>query len=280
MKRSLLFASLFSMVLIYPLSATTLEKTRVLTLPLQGIKTLSIDAGAGFLKVSGNEKATEIHVKADIRIKEPTQQDCEKILQNNLRLSLVKRGDKAVLTANFEEINHIFTFFSSNDTLAAIDLTVTLPKKMDLYVDDGSGYAQIDSLDGSITVDDGSGDLVIRETSGWLSIDDGSGNLTVEDHKGDAKIDDGSGELVVRGNWGNLVIDDGSGNLEVLDTRGDISVDDGSGEIVIRNVTGSVKISDGAGNITVEDVGKDFIVKEDGSGSIKSVRVKGKVVEP
>ena len=161
------------MVLIYPLSATTLEKTRVLTLPLQGIKTLSIDAGAGFLKVSGNEKATEIHVKADIRIKEPTQQDCEKILQNNLRLSLVKRGDKAVLTANFEEINHIFTFFSSNDTLAAIDLTVTLPKKMDLYVDDGSGYAQIDSLDGSITVDDGSGDLVIRETSGWLSIDFG-----------------------------------------------------------------------------------------------------------
>ena len=77
-----------------------------------------------------------------------------------------------------------------------------------------------------------------------------------------------------------LVVDDGSGNLEVLDTRGDITVDDGSGEIVIRNVTGSVKISDGAGNITVEDVGKDFIVKEDGSGSIKSVRVKGKVVEP
>ena len=279
MKRSLLFASLFSMVLVCPLSATTLEKTRVLTLPLQGIKALSVDAGAGFLKVSGNEKATEIHVKADIRIKEPTQKDCEKILQNNLRLSLVRRGNKAILTANFEEINHIFTFFSS-DTVAAIDLTVTLPKKMDLYVDDGSGYTQIDSLDGSITVDDGSGDLVIRETSGWLSIDDGSGNLTVEDHKGDAKIDDGSGELVVRGNWGNLAIDDGSGNLEVLDTRGNITVEDGSGEIVIRNVTGNVIISDGAGNITVEDVEKDFIVKEDGSGSIKSVRVKGKVVEP
>ena len=261
MKRSLLFASLFSMVLVCPLSATTLEKTRVLTLPLQGIKALSVDAGAGFLKVSGNEKATEIHVKADIRIKEPTQKDCEKILQNNLRLSLVRRGNKAILTANFEEINHIFTFFSS-DTVAAIDLTVTLPKKMDLYVDDGSGYTQIDSLDGSITVDDGSGDLVIRETSGWLSIDDGSGNLTVEDHKGDAKIDDGSGELVVR------------------DTRGNITVEDGSGEIVIRNVTGNVIICDGAGNITVEDVEKDFIVKEDGSGSIKSVRVKGKVVEP
>ena len=40
----------------------------------------------------------------------------------------------------------------------AVNLTVRVPKAMNLYVDDGSGWLTVDNIKGEVRIDDGSGE--------------------------------------------------------------------------------------------------------------------------
>ena len=62
-----------------------------------------------------------------------------------------------------------------------INLTVRVPKNMDVEVDDGSGEVKIAQINGNIQIDDGSGEINIRDIRGDVGIDDGSGTF-VEIH--------------------------------------------------------------------------------------------------
>ncbi|MDH5467893.1 MAG: hypothetical protein OEY25_10790 [Candidatus Aminicenantes bacterium] len=212
------------------------EEVKELRLSAQDIEMLEINCGAGFLKVTGYEGRNEIEVEAEIEVEGRRERDTEEFIRKYVELSLEKRGRRAVLISNFKDFPK---FFSLGNTV--INLTVSIPKNMDLDINDGSGSIRVENIAGNVFVDDGSGSMEIENVEG------------------------------------SLQIEDGSGSIEVDDVRDDVDVDDGSGSISIRNIGGSVTVRDGSGSIYINGVEKDVFIPSEGSGGLRISNVKGKV---
>lgn len=212
------------------------QDMKELSLSAQGIETLEIKCGSGFLKVTGYEGRDKIEVEAEIEVEGRRESDAEEFMRKYVELSLEKRGRKAVLTSNFKDFPKFFSFGNT-----VINLTVTIPKDMDLDINDGSGSIRVENIAGNVSVDDGSGSMEIENVEG------------------------------------SVRIDDGSGTIEVDDVRGDVDVNDGSGSTYIRNIGGNVTVRDGSGSIYINGVEKDVFIPREGSGSLRISNVKGKV---
>lgn len=245
------------MVILCSTVAFSYDEVKHLRLSAAGIELLEIDCGAGYLEVAGIEGLDKIEVKAEIILKGLSEREAQRFIKNNVKLSLEKRGNRAVLISGIRSSSSFLDWGEKR-----IDLTVKVPKNIDLDVEDGSGSIDIEDITGSLEIDDGSGSIDIVKITGNIEIEDGSGTITIE------------------GCNGNIDIDDGSGDIEARDIDGEISIDDGSGSIDIRNADGDVEISDGSGSIYINGVEKDVNIKTDGSGSIKVVNVKGNVRIP
>ncbi|WP_394175476.1 DUF4097 family beta strand repeat-containing protein [Thalassotalea litorea] len=222
-------------------ASADVELNEQLAMSSQGIRHLDISAGAGTLNVVGLEGATEIQVSAQIHTTE----------EKNYTLTLEQDGDTAVLVA---EHGNTSGFWSGDSP--HINVQVTVPKTMQLTVDDGSGEMSITDIHGDLDIEDGSGSMDIARIQGKVDVDDGSGSLTITDVSGD------------------LSVDDGSGSLTLSNVGGDVNVDDGSGELLIEDVVGEVTIHDGSGAITVRGAG-GLTITEAGSGGLSVTGVKG-----
>ena len=243
--------SFLVMLFLFTLTAFPSEQVKKLSLSAKGISELDINCGAGFLKVYGREGLKEIKVKAEIVVK---GESAKKVLQKYVKLSLKKQGLSAVLISQIDWSGSSSLFKS-----AVINLTVTVPKKMDLIVDDGSGSMEIKDITGDLKVNDGSGSMEIEDITGDLEVEDGSGSIKIEEIKGDVDIDDSSG------------------NMDLRDIQGDISIKDGSGTIYVRDVNGNVTVRDGSGSISINGIEKNVTILRSGSGSVNINNVKGKV---
>lgn len=218
-------------------SALSFQKVKNLSLSAEGIEKLEIDCGAGFLKVYGIESLREIEVTAEIVVEGKNEKRAQEFISENVKLDLEKRGSKAVLVSKIKQGFSLFSFRKK-----VINLTVNVPKNIDLDIDDSSGAMNIESIIGQV------------------DIDDSSGSIHVENIRG------------------NVTIDDSSGGIDVEDVSGYISIDDSSGSIYITNIGENVTLSDGSGSINIDGVGGDVILKEDGSGKVKIRNVKGKII--
>jgi DUF4097 and DUF4098 domain-containing protein YvlB len=218
--------------------AFSFEKTERMNLSADGIDKLVVDCGSGFLYVTGDDSMKSIEMEAEIIVKGKSERDIEDYVKNYVKLELKKQGSKAVLVSLFKN-----QFPNINFRERVINLTVMVPKNMDVEVDDGSG------------------ELKIAQINGNIQIDDGSGEITVRDIRGDVDIDDGSG------------------TVDISNVTGSVTVDDGSGTIEVSDIGENVEVSDGSGSIYIDGVGGDVIIKDDGSGSVKIQNVKGKVVK-
>jgi hypothetical protein len=244
------FYPFFVLLLSLTLSAGTYNKTENLVLPAQGIEKFDIECEAGFLKVTGVEGLESIEVMAEIEVRGIAEDELERFIERNITLFVEKRGNKGILKSKVDN------YFSGD---AHINLTVKVPKKMNLKIEDGSGSIEMSAINGDVEIDDGSGEIGVETITGNL------------------EITDGSGDIDVRNVEGNLSVDDGSGGIDVRDIRGDVSVDDGSGGMDIEKVSGNVTVSDGSGSIYINDVEKNVNIRESGSGGLTVKNVKGEV---
>lgn len=250
---------ILSMGVLSALMAGDIVENRTLTLDTDGIHKFEIDCGAGFLKITGDDAADQIEVEAEIVMKNIDEQRARELMHNAMVLSLESFGSKARLEAGFDSKRSIFSSIFGRDGSPIINLTITVPKGLEMFIDDGSG------------------DVSVRDTDGDLYIDDGSGGLEIDRVTGDVHIDDGSGKVVVTNIKGRVVLDDGSGSVNIEHIDGNVAVDDGAGRLVIYDVDGDVEIDDGSGTIEIESVQRDVTIKDHGSGSVSIHDVKGKV---
>lgn len=256
MKIKSLLIILLVLLAAFTAPAATVEKTRKLSLDASGIQKLDADCGSGFLKIKGVKTLEQIEVTATIVVKNLDEDELDDLIKESVKLYLEKRGDKAVLVSKFESgiINSLFKRKNG-----VINLDVRVPAKMNLDIDDGSGFIEINNIDGN------------------LDIDDGSGTMKIEDISGYAKIDDGSGGIEMKNIGGDIHLDDGSGSIEISRAGGDVDIDDNSGSMSVYDVKGSVVVSDGSGSILIDGVDKDVHIKRAGSGSLTVRNVKGQV---
>ena len=229
-----------SLVLLAMLTATLTHaawkgytEDRNLELPADGIDVLEIDAGAGSLEVTGTETARDIRVLATIKVAD-SDEDAKKMIATDLRLSLERKHDTAILESFFDHSR-----WRGNGN-AAIDLQVEIPRGLDLVIDDGSGSMHVEAAGGKVHIDDGSGSISVVQ-AGEVIVDDGSGSIKIIEAAGDVSIDDGSGDIYVSSVQGSVTIDDGSGSINVDDVAQDLTiVDDGSGSLRLSAIRGRI----------------------------------------
>ncbi len=209
--------------------------TEQLELDAGELDRLIADTTNGDIKVVGVPGLERIEVTADIY----TSKD------KGYTLTLQRRGDSAELHSGFESGAGL-VWYSGNSP--HIDLTVRVPARFNLELDDGSGDLHISGVQGNMDIQDGSGDL-------WI---DGGHRI---------KVEDGSGELTLRNATSDVTIDDGSGDLHIEQVSGSVYVEDGSGDLYVENVSGLVTLDDGSGDINLKRVG-DVKLLESGSGGV------------
>jgi DUF4097 and DUF4098 domain-containing protein YvlB len=234
--RSLVVMAMFTSSLTYG-AWNGYTETRDLELSTSDVDILEIDAGAGGIVVNGATDSSNITVKAIIRVDDNEDAAIE-MIEKQLVLKLEKNHGKAVLDAYFEQ-----SAWHLNDS-AAVDLEVSVPRGLAIFVDDGSGSMQIDDVYSDVSIDDGSGSIEVSGASSVV-IDDGSGSIRIANVTGDVEVEDGSGDIKVQSVGGTVTIDDGSGSIDVRDVEQDLEiVDAGSGSVRIADVRGAVHRDD------------------------------------
>jgi hypothetical protein len=234
--RSLVVMAMFASSLTYA-AWNGYTETRDLELATDGIDILEIEAGAGDIVVTGTADSSNITVKATIRV-DDDEDDAIKTIEKHLVLKLEKKHDKAILDAYFDQ--NSWNFRKS----AAVDIEVTIPHGLAIFVDDGSGPMQINDVQSDVSIDDGSGSIEVSGASSVI-VDDGSGSVRIVGVTGNVEVEDGSGDIKIEAIGGTVTIDDGSGSIDVRDVEQDLDiVDDGSGSVRIADVRGSVHQDD------------------------------------
>jgi DUF4097 and DUF4098 domain-containing protein YvlB len=232
--------------------ADTGHETRHFELSTKGVEILVIDCQAGSLDVRGVAGGNQIDVIAEIILDNISESHRRKFFEENILLSLERLRNKAILQSKIRGP-------SLTGDQTRIDLTLEVPRKINLKVVDGSGPISIRNILGNLEIDDDTGSIKIANIVGKVNVNDSSGSIDIAEIKGRVEVKDGSGSIEI-----NLV-------------EGDVSVTDGSGEMTIQDVAGKVTVSDGSGSIEINDVAKNVFILEAGSGALSVEGVKGKV---
>jgi hypothetical protein len=206
------------------------EVDRELSVELSGASLLSVEVGAGSLRVEGRAGIDEVRAVGHVCASDQRFLD-------DLTLSVERDGSEIILSAHYPEHAN----WRGNRT-ARIDLVVEMPLGMAVDVDDSSGSLEV-AGSGDLRIQDSSGSIRVRGVDGALFIEDSSGGIEVEDVSGDVEIRDGSGGIDIREIDGSVRLEDGSGGIDVSRVGGDFTVArDGSGGIRHSGVEGRVEI--------------------------------------
>lgn len=197
----------------------TLQETRELETAIADGGSFEIEAGAGSLTLRGEETADAIRVLAEIY---------QTAANDDYTLTLELQDDnRARLVAEAA------SSFGGSDR---IDLSITVPRRLEVTIVDGSGSLHVETLIGDLDIEDGSGSIRVSDVQGGVAIEDGSGSIVVTDAAGDVSIDDGSGSISVMNAGGKVTVSDGSGSIDVDGADEFELVDDGSGSVSTRDI--------------------------------------------
>ena len=132
------------------------------------------------------------------------------------------------------------------------DLTITVPKGVQLKVVNTVGGMRGDNLSANLTLDTGSGNIKLDGVAGKLDVDTGSGEIELSRIAGDTNADTGSGDVT---------IDDIAAETLKIDT--------GSGDVTVTNATlRSFDGDTGSGGISVDGSGIQTFRADTGSGDV------------
>ena len=245
--------AIFPLILMPLLSfAETAREIRHFDLSVQDVDSLVVSCGAGALDLNGAGDSDKIRVVAEIEVENITAGELDNFIKNNIRLSLQKQSNRALLESEISKP-------PLNGARARINLMITVPDKINVKITDGSGAIRIRNLIGDVRIDDDTGKILLENIVGDLTVNDGSGTIQIEEI------------------GGNVRVRDGSGPIEIDYVTGDVYVSDGSGDITILHIDGNVTVSDESGDIDISDVSRNVFINETVSGEVSIERVKGKV---
>jgi hypothetical protein len=201
-----------------------------LSLDSRELSSLKIISGAGFLHVQGVDASETIEVTGNVVGG-----------RDSRRFTLEKHGDIAVLTAVNTERHFVFEWFGERPR---IDITVKVPSRLILEIQDGPGLIAVAGMKAAARVIDDNGDMRITNHHGELRINDANGGVTVEDATGHISIVDGNGHVSLTKVVGNVDINDGNGSIVLKSIDGHVSIHDGNGGVAASNVTQGLTVND------------------------------------
>jgi hypothetical protein len=235
-----------------------------------GITKVVIGAGAGDLKVRGAPTTSRIQANGHACASNDD-------LLEKIQIESRREGDTLYLKTLMPDLEGGFLF----NAYATLDLSLQVPDTVAIELEDSSGDLELSRVKSAV-VADSSGDIDIKDIAGDLDVSDSSGDIEIERVAGNLRVKDSSGDMELQEIQGQIEIPvDSSGDINIVQAGSVHIQQDTSGSIVIRRVNRDVRIdSDSSGDIDVAEVGGNFSVGADGSGSIRQVKVLGRVELP
>ncbi|MEO0952711.1 MAG: hypothetical protein AAFY44_15515 [Pseudomonadota bacterium] len=204
-------------------------------LSLDGIREISVDAGAGKLVVLGQSGISSARIEGVACAKRERDLD-------DFEVKSRRDGETLILETVLPD-SSLINFGSDH---ARLDLEIRLPSSLPIRIDDTSGSLVVEGV-ASVAISDNSGSISVQDVSGLVHIlDDGSGSITIA-RAGSVRIDeDGSGSITASDIREDVYIGrDGSGSISADTVGGSFTVArDGSGSVRHSNVVGEVRIDD------------------------------------
>lgn len=215
-----------------------------------GATSIRVENGSGHLVINGKEGASQVSATATVR-------GSSQRAVNAVKLIARREGDAIVVRTDRPD-NDWF-----GDDNVSINLTVEVPPRLSLDVNNGSGGAEIDNV-------------------GPITLHAGSGGVQVSNVKGAAEVRGGSGRARLRNVHGDVTVSTGSGGITIAGVTGSVDIRQaGSGGVDVSDVTGSLHMgSIGSGSVDADRIGGDLTVDRKGSGSVSYTNVKGRVSVP
>jgi hypothetical protein len=155
-------------------------------------------------------------------------------------------------------------------------LTIKVPKKSSLDVNNRNGNVEISDLIGDQIVRNGFGRVFLTGIAGAVQIDNRNDTVDVENIMGEAKISNEFGNVQAKRVSGDLTVRNRNSNVEIEEVRGNVKVNNSFGEIDATDVGGSLDIDTRGGDVDVSRVEKEVSVKARFQ-SVKLTDVKGSV---
>jgi hypothetical protein len=119
------------------------------------------------------------------------------------------------------------------------DLTLRVPREVDLDILTGDGRLRIESIDGKVTAESRDGDIAVETISGTISLRSADGSIEGRELEGDLDVSTEDGAIVLEGAFRGIraVTSDGSIRVDCRDTTAPAS------NWVLRTSDGSIRIA-------------------------------------
>ena len=201
--------------------------------------TLRVESGRGGVVITG-ESRSDVHI--EVRAEDMDVEDVRELLHLDVRE--ISHGLQ--ITVDIKERRGLF-----GRSRGHVWVEVSVPRTIDLDIDNNSGGVSVRDIDGNVRVDNGSGGVRLDGIEGDVDIDNNSGGVSIQSLRGD------------------LMVENGSGGIKVTDVQGDVSIDNNSGGVKLTAVDGRLEVDNGSGGIHVKLTGRNQGVEvESNSGGV------------
>jgi hypothetical protein len=134
--------------------------------------------------------------------------------------------------------------------------TLTIPKKLNLFVKTRAGHITIDDVDGPVTAWSAGGHISAGHIGGAADIHTAGGHITVADSTGPATLKTAGGHIKIGDVGGDLVANTAGGHIEAGHVKGSVKSRTAGGHISIAQADGAIEAKTVGGNVTARIAGQ------------------------
>ncbi len=206
----------------------------------EGVELITAQTQSGALELQGADQ-TMVMVKAEKRVRAPTQEEAEAFAQQ-VALKVEVEDDEVVIGVEYPQPPPAVN--------VSVSFKITAPRSIEADFKTGSGDMKISGVEGRITAEAGSGAIKIGTCKNAMDLHTGSGGITVTECEGTVTADTGSGGIKLQKIIGSAVLHAASGKIRVTGIEGSLEAKSDSGGITLRNSIGAVDLQATSGRIS------------------------------
>lgn len=216
--------------------------------------TVKLDCKFGTVTVTAVEKST---VDVKIRMEFDVDSEAEaKALVEEADISIEGSGDEVTVETNFGDMKDR----SGKSALAEAHITVAVPSKTRLHVENKFGDIAVTGVQGSVNVEGKFGGIEIKNCAG-VEVDNAFGEIRLAGIKGKVKVDGKNGRMYARDIAGGT-FDNAFGEIEISRSSGPVFISGKMGNIVAKDIP--------SGTINNSYGGIEAVLPSDYSGTIET----------
>lgn len=217
------------------------EEEQVVTVPAEGISSLSLSQPRSEIKVSGGDSG-QVVIKANVQVWGDDEGEAQERLKS---LKVVAENDGGTLRVKLDGPPW------TKKRRAQVDFELEVPKGLALELGTASGEIEVAGTDGGAKINSASGEISLDGCSGVIEISGASGDIEL------AKC----GPASVR-------IQTASGDIEAADFTGDLSAQTVSGDVSLKLERGRAEVNTVSGDLELEAETLEGLAASSTSGDI------------